>query len=58
MAGNLKTVSINSVYNGFHEITKQLNDIVAESGVQEGLCVLNCNHTTAGITVNSFCDPR
>lgn len=58
MADNLKTVSINSEYNGFHEITKQLSDIVAESGVQEGLCVLNCNHTTAGITVNSFWDPR
>ena len=34
MADNLKTVSINSEYNGFHEITKQLSDIVAESGVK------------------------
>ena len=29
-----------------------------ESGVQEGLCVICIPHTTAGLTITSFWDPR
>jgi secondary thiamine-phosphate synthase enzyme len=39
------------------DITAQVKDVVAESGVQDGLCVLFVPHTTAAITLNSALDP-
>ncbi len=31
--------------------------MVRESGVKEGICVLFCPHTTAGLTINENADP-
>ena len=39
------------------DITAQVKALVAESGVQDGLCVLFVPHTTAAITLNSALDP-
>ncbi|MFN8377546.1 MAG: secondary thiamine-phosphate synthase enzyme YjbQ [Anaerolineae bacterium] len=39
------------------DITGQVKQVVAESGVQDGLCVLFVPHTTAAITLNSALDP-
>lgn len=39
-------------------ITAQVNEIVAESGVQEGVCLVSIPHTTAGLAITSFWDPR
>lgn len=39
-------------------ITAEVNDILAESGVQEGFCVISVPHTTAGLAITSFWDPR
>jgi secondary thiamine-phosphate synthase enzyme len=39
------------------DITEQVKAVVAESGVQDGLCVLFVPHTTAAITLNSALDP-
>lgn len=39
------------------DITAQVARLVAESGVQAGLCHLWCMHTTAGLTVNENADP-
>ncbi len=38
-------------------ITGQVLEDIARSGVQEGVCVVYCAHTTAGITVNENSDP-
>ena len=38
-------------------ITSQVLADIRESGVQEGICVVYCTHTTAGITVNENADP-
>lgn len=38
------------------DITGQVKALVAESGVQAGLCVLFVPHTTAAITLNSALD--
>lgn len=38
------------------DITAQVRDVVAQSGVQDGLCVLFVPHTTAAITLNSALD--
>lgn len=42
---------------GFLSITAQVKGAVAESGVQSGICVVFCPHTTAGITINENADP-
>ncbi|MBI4604602.1 MAG: YjbQ family protein [Planctomycetes bacterium] len=37
---------------GFVNITPQLEKLVAQSGVQEGLCLVNAMHITASVFVN------
>lgn len=49
---NLKTIS-----EEFVNITTNVKKAVAESGVQNGICVVYCPHTTAGITINENADP-
>ena len=39
------------------DITSQVQQAVAESGVQEGICHLFVPHTTAGLTMNENWDP-
>ena len=41
----------------FCPITPQVQGAVAESGVTDGICVVYCPHTTAGITINENADP-
>ncbi|MBN1466051.1 YjbQ family protein [candidate division KSB1 bacterium] len=41
----------------FINIDRQLNEIIRESGVQDGLCVIFVPHTTAAVTVNENADP-
>jgi len=41
----------------FYNVTKCLNQSVQKSGVRDGLCVVYCPHTTAGITINENADP-
>lgn len=38
-------------------ITKEVQTVVKESGVKEGICVVFIPHTTAGITINENADP-
>ena len=39
------------------DITSKVQQVVAGSGVQEGLCVLFVPHTTAGLSLNENWDP-
>ncbi|MDD4954598.1 MAG: secondary thiamine-phosphate synthase enzyme YjbQ [Candidatus Omnitrophica bacterium] len=41
----------------FIDITSRIEKIVKESKVKEGLCVVFCPHTTAGLTINENADP-
>jgi secondary thiamine-phosphate synthase enzyme len=41
----------------FHDITAQVERVIQESGVQDGVCYLFCPHTIAGITLNENWDP-
>lgn len=38
-------------------ITDDVRRVVRESDVAEGLCIVFCPHTTAGLTINSALDP-
>ena len=42
---------------GFYNITSYVRQAVIESGVNEGIAVVFCPHTTAGITINENADP-
>ena len=39
------------------EITAQVQKVVSESGITEGLCCVFVPHTTAGVTINENADP-
>ena len=41
----------------FVEITEQVQAIVDEASVKEGVCICFVPHTTAGITINENADP-
>jgi len=41
----------------FIEITESVGKIVKESKIREGICVIFCPHTTAGLTINENADP-
>jgi secondary thiamine-phosphate synthase enzyme len=43
--------------NELVDITGQVEKVVEESGVAEGICVLAVPHTTAAVTVNENADP-
>ena len=49
----LKTNAIQEWINLLDEV----KEVVAESGVQEGICVVHNPHTTAGLFINSYLDP-
>jgi secondary thiamine-phosphate synthase enzyme len=38
-------------------ITRQVEAAVREAGVQDGLCVVFCPHTTAAVTIQENADP-
>jgi secondary thiamine-phosphate synthase enzyme len=39
------------------DITTQVAEKVKKEGLKEGMCMLYCPHTTAGITINENADP-
>jgi secondary thiamine-phosphate synthase enzyme len=41
----------------FQDITSRINELIAASGVNDGVCYIFVPHTTAGITVNEHADP-
>ena len=42
---------------GLVDITAEVTEAISESGVNEGICVVFCPHTTAAITINENADP-
>ncbi|RLE38757.1 YjbQ family protein [Candidatus Woesearchaeota archaeon] len=54
----LKTISLRTTSrNQLVDITSQVETIVHESEVQNGICILYVPHTTAAITINENADP-
>jgi len=42
---------------GLVNITRVVRQIISDSGVKDGLCVVFVTHTTAGVTINENADP-
>ena len=53
----LKRYTIKTERRGLYNITSYVRQAVTESGVQEGIAVIFCPHTTAAITINENADP-
>ncbi len=54
----MKTVSLKThKHNDLIDITREISDIVAKSGIKDGLAVIHIPHTTAGVTINENADP-
>ena len=53
----LSKLRLSTPKEGFIKITRDVESLVAESGVKEGICVVFCPHTTAGITINEMPTP-
>ncbi len=52
----IHTIKLSTDKNGVHNLTNEIEKIVAESNVNEGVCLITIPHTTAGITVTSKWD--
>lgn len=54
----MNTIEISSKKrNQFIDIDSKVQQLVHDSGVEEGTCLVYCPHTTAGITINEGADP-
>lgn len=41
---------------GFYDVTNRVQGIVNGSGINDGMCLVFCPHTTAGVTLNENWD--
>ena len=49
--------SLSTKKEHLYNVTAQLREAIVKSGVAEGIVVVFCPHTTAGITINENADP-
>ena len=52
-----KEFSLRTERQGYYNITKTIREVIMESGVQSGVCVVFCPHTTGAITINENAAP-
>ena len=48
---------LSTTKENFYNITAQVREAITKSGVENGIAVVFCPHTTAGITINENADP-
>jgi len=56
--GSVKQITVATTYRSqLVEITRAVVQVIAESGVASGLCVVYVPHTTAAVCINENADP-
>jgi len=50
-------VKLSTSREDFYNITQHVRQVISASGVNDGIAVVFCPHTTAGITINENADP-
>ena len=50
-------ISVSTAGRGSYELTDQVLRVVRESGIEVGLCVVTCLHTSASLLVTECADP-
>jgi secondary thiamine-phosphate synthase enzyme len=53
----IRTIGIRTKGKGLHEITGEVSSAVTESGLEEGLCTVMIQHTSASLTIQENADP-
>jgi secondary thiamine-phosphate synthase enzyme len=53
----LKRLSIRTPGQGLHMVTAEIEAVVREAGLDEGLCTIIVQHTSASLTVQENADP-
>ncbi len=53
----IERIVVRTPGKGLHEITGEVQAVVAKSGVREGLCTLMIQHTSASLTIQENADP-
>ncbi|HTV00748.1 MAG TPA: secondary thiamine-phosphate synthase enzyme YjbQ, partial [Luteitalea sp.] len=51
------TLKVSTGRRGFQEITRQVQALVSDAGVQTGLCTLHLQHTSASLLIQENADP-
>lgn len=54
----LEQYNLRTELEGFTNITATVKKSLEKSGIRDGICVVYCPHTTAGITINENADPN
>ena len=49
---------LTTTFRSCTSITAEVNELVAQSGVKDGVCLVSVPHTTASLVITSFWDPR
>ena len=42
----------------FHDVTKEVKEVVKQSGVKDGICTVYSQHTSCSILIQEFCHDR
>ena len=53
----IETITVHASGQGLHEFTRQVENVVREAGMQEGLCTLFIRHTSASLVIQENADP-
>lgn len=53
-----RTIELPAMRRGLHDLTTRVEGLVAESGVDTGLCHLFLQHTSASLLIQENADPR
>jgi len=48
---------LSTIKENFYDITGQVREAVSKSSITDGIAIVYCPHTTAGITINENADP-
>jgi secondary thiamine-phosphate synthase enzyme len=53
-----ETLTVNTERRGTYEITRQVQEIVARSGIERGLCTVFVHHTSASVILCENAEPE
>jgi secondary thiamine-phosphate synthase enzyme len=52
-----RAIEVRAARRGLHEITDKVQAVVAGSGIEDGLCNIFIQHTSASLVINENADP-
>lgn len=53
----IEILSVQTRGQGLHDFTRELQDIISRAGIDEGLCSLLLQHTSASLVIQENADP-